>query len=347
MKKILLTLFLCTISLPCLAGKVMSTDLKPRHYTLADVDPEAVPYLEKIPSPDDYGMDAIIAARKEINQSLRQIRATQFNPNVTVMDDWVPIPDSTEKLRIRVYFPDNAKNGKHPLIFYIHGGGMIMGVPEQDEEMLSAYAAETNAVVVSPDYRLSPENPYPIPFNDCYTAFMWMSTGEGASRYNIDNSRVALGGDSAGANLATALVLKIRDDRKINIRLLLAIYPFYDETVSTATGKSSFDARLALTPEMCRELWKYYRGNYQGNSPYLDPFVETDFRNMPPVFITGGTTDPLFGAALTYSEKLEKAGVNVTSKWYEGGVHSFDDFPTKQTKEAISDWTEALKTALK
>lgn len=342
----LLTLFLCTISLPCLAGKIISDDLKPKHYTLADVDPEAVPYLEKIPGPDDYGMDAIIAARKEIKQSLRQIRATQFNPHVKVMDDWVPIPGSTERLRIRVHYPDKAKNGKHPLIFYIHGGGMIMGVPEQDEEMLSAYAAETNAIVVSPDYRLSPENPYPIPLNDCHMAFMWMTTGEGAARYNIDNSRVALGGDSAGANLATALVLKIREDKNINIRLLLAIYPFYDETVSTATGQSSFDPELALTPDMCRELWKYYRGSYQGNSPYLDPFIETDFRNMPPVFITGGTTDPLFGAALAYSEKLEKAGVNVTSKWYEGGVHSFDDFPTKQTDEAIRDWTQALKQAL-
>ncbi len=121
-------------------------------------------------------------------------------------------------------------------------------MPEQDEEMLSDYAAETNAVVVSPDYRLSPEHPFLIPFNDCYTALQWMTTGEGAVKYHIDKTRVALGEDSAGANLATALVLKVRHEKNVNIRLLLALYPFYDETVSTATGRSTFDPRLMLPP---------------------------------------------------------------------------------------------------
>lgn len=129
--------------------------------------------------------------------------------------------------------------------------------------------------------------------------------------------------------------------------MLLALYPFYDETVSTATGRSPFDPRLTLTPDMCCELRKYYRGNYQGHSVYFDPFTETDFRNMPPVFIADGTVDSLFGAALAFSEKLEKAGVNVRSKWYKSAVHSFNDFPTRQTDEALSDWTQALKQALK
>ena len=172
-----------------LAGQITSDDLKPGHFTLADVDPEAVPYLEKVQNPDDYGMEAIMTAREEINRSLKQISATRFNLDVTVTDDWIPLPGSMEKLRIRTYFPDNAKSGKLPLIFYIHGGGMITGVPKQDEEMLSDYTAETNAAVVSPDYRLSPEHPFPIPFNDCYTALQWMTTGEGAVKYHIDKTR--------------------------------------------------------------------------------------------------------------------------------------------------------------
>ncbi len=292
----------------------------PRHYSLSDVSPELQPAL-KIATIDNFDIAGIKKIRQRLDAQFRNPKTLPQDPAVKVYDKYV---DSG--VRVRIYEPvdhSNPDSKKFPVILWIHGGGMVIGFPEIYEAQSIHFAKEVQAVVVAVDYRLAPEYPYPAALNDCYATLKWIV--KNAKGLNIDSSRIAVVGGSAGGNLAIALALKARDEKGPQIKVLMPFYPMLDHTNSTASGRSVF-AEPMLTSEALKQNWAHYLRNVAPNQvpKYADPILETDWKNLPPVYTFIGDIDPLRDPTLIFADKLHHSGVPFVLRLYKGAYHAFD-----------------------
>jgi acetyl esterase len=204
-------------------------------------------------------------------------------------------------VRVRVYRP--APDPDLPVVVYFHGGGWTIGSVDQFDPITRQIANTSGAIVVSVDYRLAPENPFPTPLDDCWRALVW--TAKNAAEFGGDGSRLAVMGDSAGGNLAAVCALLARDAGAPDIALQVLVYPVVD---------CEFD-----TPSY-RENGKGYLLTADGRiSPHRSP----DLYGVAPAVVVTAEYDPLRDEGQAYARRLETAGVSVTHIPYEGMIHAF------------------------
>lgn len=230
------------------------------------------------------------------------------------------VPTESFDVPVRVYRPANASEPA-PCIIYMHGGGFMMGDLDSSDSNAWGYAAETGAVVVSVDYRLTPEHPYPAAFNDCYGVLTWVA--DNAGELGIDAERIAVAGDSAGGNLGAALALAARDHGGPHIAAQALIYGSFgleQDSGSYLEYAEGLGLTLASTQKF-RQM--YLPDQLDTDDPYARPIKARDFANLPPALVHSAEMDPIRDDGRAYAAQLALAGNWVTYREARGMVHGF------------------------
>jgi acetyl esterase/lipase len=236
----------------------------------------------------------------------------------------LPADEGLGGVTVRVYTPDErAVPG--PAVLYIHGGGYVVGTAESDDGKCADMARSLGAVVVSVDYRLAPEHPFPAAHEDCLRALRWLHAAR--DTLGIDPARVAVSGESAGGGLAAGLVQRAVDDG-IPVRFQHLVYPMLDDrTVVRAEADGTWHA--IWTPPSNRYGWRSYLGHEPGTTeppPYAVPARRDSLAGMPPTWIGVGEVDLFHDEDVEYAERLRADGVEVELVVVPGMYHAAQRF---------------------
>jgi len=224
-----------------------------------------------------------------------------------------------DQIPIRIYNPGNGE--VLPCLVYFHGGGWVIGDLETHDHVCRRLANLANCIVVAVDYRLAPEHPYPAPMDDCYTALKWVA--HNADRLNINPTKIAVGGDSAGANLSAVMAIRSRDENGPEICHQLLMYPVTDANFDTASYQENGEGYM-LTKAGMEWFWHHYIGNDTDPTlTYVSPIRAADLSQLPAATVITAEFDPLRDEGEAYAERLKDAGNQVTAKRYDGVVHGF------------------------
>ena len=246
---------------------------------------------------------------------------------------------------VRVYVPTTDEAGSLPVCVWFHGGGWVVGSLDTTDATCRALANAAGAVVVSVDYRLAPEHPFPIPLDDCYAATEWAAAN--AASLGGDPSRLAVAGSSSGGNLAAAVALRTRDEGGPRLAHQSLICPALDndfERPSYVAYADSYGPPLA----MMSYFWQCYVPNEaDARNLYAVPVAVPDLAGLPSAFVLTCEYDPLRDEGEAYAERLREAGVPTKLSRYDGMLHSLFDAgaPFKRTWDAIDEVGGELRKA--
>ncbi|MEU9022621.1 alpha/beta hydrolase [Actinomadura sp. NPDC048394] len=279
------------------------------------------------------------AAMRELSATLSGEPAT--DPRVDVTDRTIPggVP-------VRVYRPDRPAG---PVLVYFHGGGFVTGDLGNEHHRCLDFAAGLGIVVVSVDYRLAPEHPFPAPFEDAWAATVW--THAHAAELGADPGRVAVGGGSAGGGLAAAVALRARDEGGPPLAFQLLLYPVLDDRMDTASMRAYTEPPLFNRGEV-EQMWRHYLGPDRGKpgweTPvYAAPARARDLSGLPPAYVLAAEADPLRDEDLVYARRLIEAGVPVELRHVPGAYHGFDGvLSAAVARRARDEQHAALREAL-
>jgi acetyl esterase/lipase len=301
--------------------------------------------LTQMPSMSFDDIPAARAASKEMMAGMKM--QVPDIPGVIAEDRTIPGPEGSPDVVVRIYRPEKH-TGQFPALLWIHGGGYIFGDLDQEDFLSKKLTLAGECVVVSVDYRLAPENPYPAPLEDCYAALKWLSAH--TEEWGVDQSRVAIGGASAGGGLAAGLAILARDQNEVKTSFQLLVYPMINDCNIAPASETLPDA-LFWTRESNLIGWRSYLGcepGIEGISCYASAYRATDLEGLPPTYITVGDLDLFAQEGIEYSRRLIEAGVPTELHVYPGGCHAFDMMVPEAdiSKRFTADLYGALKRAL-
>jgi len=220
---------------------------------------------------------------------------------------------------IRIYTPEGS--GPFPVFVFFHGGGWVVGSLDTHDATCRALTNATDCVVVSVDYRLAPEHPFPAAVEDCYAATQWVAKNPGV--VHGDPDRVAVGGDSAGGNLAAAVSQVSRDTGGPDIAHQVLMYPVTNHSFDTPSYEENAEGYFLTRADM-EWFWDHYLATgLDGANPYASPLRARDLRGLPPATVLTCEFDPLRDEGRAYADRLEDAGVAVIHRNYDGMIHGF------------------------
>lgn len=267
--------------------------------------------------------------------------AGEPEPVASVEDRTVPAGDAA--LPVRIYRPDAT--GPLPALVYYHGGGWVVGNLDAVDVPCRRLANRAGCVVVSVDYRLAPEHKFPTAVEDAYAAARWVTANAGA--LGVDPARVAVGGDSAGANLAAVVALMSRDRGHFRLCHQTLLYPITNHAFDTASYRDNGEGYY-LTRDGMAWFWNHYLGDAQdGRHPYASPLLAPDHTGLPPALVITAEFDPLRDEGEAYGRQLAAAGVPVEVTRYDGMIHGFCWMPgvLAQGGQALDQAGDALRRA--
>jgi len=255
----------------------------------------------------------------EARESIRARTAAlgPFPDVAAIVDHRVPVAGGD--ITVRAYSPGGP--GPHPALVYYHGGGWVIGDLHTHDGLCRSLTNAGRCAVLSVDYRLAPESKYPVAVEDSYAALLWIAAN--ADRLGIDRRRIAVGGDSAGGNLATVMALVARDRKGPRLALQVLIYPVTDHDLDTRSYVENATGYV-LTREGMRWFWNHYLAREaQGHEPYASPLRASSLAGLPPALVITAEYDPLCDEGEAYAARLRDAGVPVTLTRYPGMFHGF------------------------
>jgi acetyl esterase len=254
------------------------------------------------------------------------------------------IPGPAQPIPIRVYRP--AAGNNLPAVVYYHGGGWVFGNLDSVDRSCRALANASGCVIISVDYRLAPEHKFPAAVEDADAALRYVA--EHAGEFNIDPNRIAVGGDSAGGNLAAVVCLMARDRGGPKVAFQLLVYPVTDYA-DDRPSSHEFAQGYFLTRPMMDYFWGHYLiGPEDGRHPHASPIQAESLAGLPPAMVITAECDPIRDQGEAYAQRLRDCGVSVLVKRYEGAIHAFFNLAgvIDAGKQAIADSAATLKTAL-
>lgn len=278
---------------------------------------------------------------EELKLSLKEL--PDVPKQLEVENIGIPSSDQSRTIRLRVYKPKEREN--LPIFLYFHGGAFIYGTPEQYDFTFFRLALDIEALVVSVDYRLAPEDPFPAGMEDGYDTLLWLS--EYASFIGGDKDNILIGGSSAGATIAASVTHMARDRKEVEIRHQYLLYPPMSHLLETL----SMD-ELANAPMQSRKaaewMWKYYlKDNIDQPPKYAVPLLEENFNGLPNATVIVCELDPLRDEGKAYAAKLQNAGIGVDLMEMPGTVHAFDFFPCSLSDHFYKHQVELFRQILK
>ncbi len=289
--------------------------------------------------------DGVEAARDR----LRQLKAPpEMLPDLRIENRTVGHGDVTD-VPVRIYWPD-SETGNLPIVVFYHGGGFALGDLDTHDPVARAHAVGADAIVVSVDYRLAPEHPFPAGLDDSWAALQW--TAEHAAELGGDPTRIAVAGDSAGGNLAAVIAQRARDEGGPALAFQLLWYPTITADLSLPSFTENADAPI-LNREVIDAFLTWYAPGLDIGDPKklpatLAPCNAADFSGLAPAFIGSAEHDPLRDDAAVYAELLNAAGVPAELSNEGNLVHGYVSFALiiPAAAEATNRGLAALKAAL-
>ena len=276
--------------------------------------------------------NALVAARKAMGvEAVHEVR------DFTIPGPGGPIP-------VRLYRPEPASPA--PVLIYFHGGGWVIGDIESHDHVCRGLANATPCVVISVDYRLGPEARFPAAVEDAYAATEWIANH--ADELGIDGGRIAVGGDSAGGNLAAVVTQLARDGSGPRLIYQLLVYPGTDMRMAWPSVEENADGPLLTKAAMDWFVSHYLRSEADRNDPQASPLLASSLRDLPPAFILTAECDPIRDEGEAYAARLRESGVAVEMKRYAGMPHGFFSFFAVLAggKAAFGDAVSALRRGL-
>ncbi|TAM35864.1 MAG: alpha/beta hydrolase [Burkholderiaceae bacterium] len=223
---------------------------------------------------------------------------------------------------LRLYRPAGAQDAAAlPVLVYFHGGGFVIGDLDTHDVLCRELANGAGCAVVAVDYRLAPEHPFPCAVDDCLAATRWVS--ENAAELHLDAARLAVGGDSAGGNLAAVVSLLARDADDPAIVFQLLIYPATDARCGAPSHQTNGQGYLLTTESMAYYLGHYLQNAQDKLSDRASPLLSRDLSHLPPALVLTAGYDPLRDEGLQYAQRLSEAGNRVTAVCFERQIHGF------------------------
>lgn len=307
------------------------------------IDPIAVGLLEQMAQ---AGMPPL----NEMSPADARVAAEGFRDLAGEPEEVADVSDSAIRgpggdIPVRIYTPIGAGSDPLPCLIYYHGGGWVLGDIQGVDTACRALANRAGCKVVSVEYRLAPEHKFPAPLKDSYAALEWVAAN--AASIGVDADRLAVGGDSAGGNLAAAVAIQARDQGGPGLRLQLLVYPVTNHAFGTGSYTDNGDGYL-LTRDMMEWFWDHYLTTAEdGKDPLASPLQAGDLSGLPRAFVLTAEFDPLRDEGEAYAARLREAGVQVSHKRFDGQIHAFFQmlgvFPA--ATEAIGDAAVELKSA--
>lgn len=244
-------------------------------------------------------------------------------------------------VKVRGYVPAGLRPGS-PVIVYLHGGGFVLGGLDGCDYLTRGLASRTGFLVVSVEYRLAPDCPFPGPLEDCQDALRWVVE---TRPDGIDPSRIAVAGDSAGGNLTAALALLSRDSGGPHIAHQTLVYPFTDGTLSSDDW--DLRARGGVDRKAGEQMVAWYAPNHPANEPLVS-VLHADHRGLPPALVITAEHDVLRADGIRYAEALLRDGVPVVHRDYDGLPHGFLSMPrlTRESDRCLDLIAAEIRTAL-
>ena len=277
---------------------------------MATSDPQCAEVLRRVAA---WGAPAVPSVEQW--RALERRRFAEFaaapEPVAAVLDTHAPAPGGP--VPVRVYRPAGATCAG--TLVWLHGGGWVVGSPELCDDQARALANASACVVVSADYRLAPEHPFPDGLEDCLAVVRWVAAG-GAGPCE----RLVVGGDSAGGNLAAAVTLLARDAGEPAIDLQVLVHPAVQRDADTPSMRR-FAEGHGLSAAAMRWFWAQYTG--AAAEPLVSPLLAGSLEGLPPAVVVTAGCDILRDEGEEYARRLAAAGVPVTLRRYEGMIHGF------------------------
>ena len=303
------------------------------------LDPQARQVLDQLAAlglPPNH-----MVSPQQARENMRN-RPRLAGPEVAKVEDRTVTWRVTE-VPVRIYTP--AGTGPFPILIWCHGGGMVVGDLDTADATARHLTAQAGCVTVSVDYRLAPETKFPGACDDCYAAAVWAS--DNAASIQGDASRMAVGGDSAGGNLAAVVAQMARDRAHPSFALQLLVYPMTALDFETPSYRDNADGYL-LTRDSMKWYWEQYLGTDEdAEHAYAVPSTARSFRDLPAALVITAEFDPLRDEGEAYAKKLEEAGVPTTCTRYDGMIHGFFGMTgaVDKSDQAVAEAAEAMKKA--
>jgi acetyl esterase len=304
------------------------------------LDPQAKALLDLMPPMPDFSTIDLAVVRAAMAQG--PLNAGE--PEAVAKVENRTIPGPAGPIAVRVYKPQGR--APFPGLVFFHGGGFVLCNLDTHDGLCRSLANAAGCAVVSVDYRLAPEHPYPAAPEDCYAATQWVA--KNGSELGIDVTRLAIGGDSAGGNLTAVTALLARDRGGPALRFQLMIYPVTDCAFGTASHRENGEGYF-LTTGMMRWFWeKYVADAKQGAEAYASPLRAANVANLPPGLCITAEYDPLRDEGEAYAARLREAGVDVRTSRYAGMFHGFLSMTAQldKARAAVAEAGAALRAAL-
>ncbi len=281
---------------------------------------------------------------------LRQLQAPpEMLPDLRIENRTIGHGELTD-IAVRIYWPPVAEHSDLPIVVFYHGGGFALGDLDTHDPVARAHAVGAEAIVVSVDYRLAPEDPFPAGVDDCWAALQWV--GEHAAELGGDPNRIAVAGDSAGGNLAAVMAQLARDNGGPKLAFQLLWYPTVTADMSLPSFSENADAPI-LDRNVIDAFLTWYIPGFDISDPKalptaISPANAADFRGLAPAYIGTAEHDPLRDDGALYAKLLSAAGVPVELRNESNLVHGYVSFALliPAAAEATDRGLAALKAAL-
>jgi acetyl esterase len=304
------------------------------------LNPQAQAYLERLAAFKMPPIHTLVPEQLRQGMRMQLAQSGAQEPIAHVADRTIPGP--TSALPIRIYTPEGS--GPFPILVFFHGGGFVIGDLDTHDGVCRRLANGAGCIIVSVDYPLAPEHTFPAAPNAGYAATQWVARH--AVEFNGDASRIALGGDSAGGNLATVVAQMVRDQGGPALVFQLMIYPDTDFRRETPSVEAYAGKYGNITKEDHAWFTKHYLNSAEEiEHPYASPLLAPSLRGLPPALIITAEYDTMRDEGEQYGQRLKEAGVPVTVTRYQGMVHEFVRQPFEQSKQALAECAAALQTA--
>ena len=307
------------------------------------MDNEVAEIVTRIPELIDPGSDPI-GARAQVGQLFSMLPKSRLRDRVTIEETQIAGPPGAPHVRLRIYKPCETISPAPALIFF-HSSGFIINAPGMEDILCIPLCVGSGCIVISPDYRLAPENPFPAAVEDCDMALQW--TISNAEKLGIDPGRIAVGGASAGGAIAAALTLRARDRGGPHIAFQLLIYAMLDDRLESLSARQCVNTPLNNRAN-CEGMWRAYLGGNKVVSSLAAPARAGDLSRLPPAYVLTAGLDPLRDEGIDYAVRMLRSGVPVELHQFADVPHGFDQVASDAvvSQRAINDYVSALRTAL-
>ena len=303
------------------------------------LDPQVQAFLESMP-PLTGSLQGIPLIGKTLGSPATP-SASKRTYVARVEERIIPETSDSQQIPVRIYTPEGS--GPFPILMFFHGGGFEMDSLENHDVLCRKLTRGAGCLVVAVKYRVAPQHKFPQAVNDSYTATKWVF--ENAGTICGDPSRIAVGGDSAGGNLAAGVTLLSRDKGAPPLVFQLLLYPATDFSYSSASINDDANAYFITREDMLRIRNNYLNNAADIENPLSSPLKAPSLAGLPPALVITAEFDPLRDEGEAYAARLRQAGIAVASTRYSGMIHAFMTFPLDKGKMAIQEAATALRAA--